>query len=209
MDNGWLADFRWLDAIYPHARFVLNARGLKSWLVSRLDHVARHTKVAYKRSVAAQNQPWVPKVRRCGCRGGRPRSPRRCARVGHAQEPCKTPHTTPCDEVVGKKKKKLPASTRKLRSPHKKVAHKGLAHHGPQILSAAEGALRAAKCPPSSWDDVCGPDCVPTVFYSTGIKTRCFDCRSTFQHHAVGYSYRHRWITWPSKSKHGHNDLTS
>jgi hypothetical protein len=41
MDNGVTADFEWLDATYPNARFAINSRGLKSWLVSRINHVKR------------------------------------------------------------------------------------------------------------------------------------------------------------------------
>lgn len=45
MDHGQTADFRWLAQTFPKARFVLNTRELKAWLVSRADH-ARRNRVA-------------------------------------------------------------------------------------------------------------------------------------------------------------------
>mmetsp|Transcript_23220 Transcript_23220/g.62940 ORF Transcript_23220/g.62940 Transcript_23220/m.62940 type:complete len:306 (-) Transcript_23220:114-1031(-) len=45
MDHGDHANFKWLAKSYPTARFVLNTRELKSWLISRADH-ARRNRVA-------------------------------------------------------------------------------------------------------------------------------------------------------------------
>lgn len=41
MDHGDQADYKWLSMHFANARFVLNLRRLKPWLVSRVDHVRR------------------------------------------------------------------------------------------------------------------------------------------------------------------------
>jgi len=51
MDHGDHADYVWLAKAYPTARFVLNTRELKSWIVSRADHARRNR-------VAAGCTPW-------------------------------------------------------------------------------------------------------------------------------------------------------
>ena len=37
LDNGDHADIKWLDSHFKNARFALNSRGLRSWLLSRYD----------------------------------------------------------------------------------------------------------------------------------------------------------------------------
>ncbi|KAG8460175.1 hypothetical protein KFE25_004423 [Diacronema lutheri] len=45
MDHGDEADYVWVASRYPTSRFILNTRRLKTWLVSKADHV-RRTRVA-------------------------------------------------------------------------------------------------------------------------------------------------------------------
>ena len=45
-DHGNHADYEWLDTTFPNSRFVLNTRGLQSWLLSRYDHVRTNKEAA-------------------------------------------------------------------------------------------------------------------------------------------------------------------
>jgi len=51
MDHGDHTDFEWLNQTYPTARFVLNTRSLRNWVVSKADHMRR-------KRVSAGCPPW-------------------------------------------------------------------------------------------------------------------------------------------------------
>ena len=45
-DHGNHADYEWLDTTFPNSRFVLNTRGLQSWLLSRYEHMRTNKEAA-------------------------------------------------------------------------------------------------------------------------------------------------------------------
>ena len=168
MDNGELADFRWLNAVYPHARFVLNTRGLKSYMVSRVDHMARHGHVllnALRPDGVLKHALKVARVQQEALAFFNETAERRqrfavvdvvggggedlaavldwVMRKNLAEHPTSRLVTRPSE---------LPA--RGSSSRHRKVAHIGTAKHSAQILSAVERTLHAGRCPQSSWDEI-------------------------------------------------------
>jgi hypothetical protein len=60
-DRGEKADFVWLDAVMPDARFLLSSRPLHSWLRSTLDHFARVSRM-HKNWTDDQILDWVSKA---------------------------------------------------------------------------------------------------------------------------------------------------
>lgn len=57
VDHGHSADYRWLDAQFPRARFVLNTRPLRAFLVSRLGHIRTEALLAPRATKRARPAP--------------------------------------------------------------------------------------------------------------------------------------------------------
>lgn len=174
MDNGPHADFRWLNAVYPHARFVLNTRGLKSWFVSRVDHMTRRGQMlvdapAGRDVVGLQgvlkNVLYIARAQQEALAFFNETAERRqrfavVDVVGGGSAAL----AAVLDWVMRKNLSEHPTSrlvTRPSELPgrgshfrHPEVAHLGTAHHSAQILSAVDGALHAGRCPQSSWDEI-------------------------------------------------------